>query len=152
MLIMILLKMSISRRKEKIRKMNVAENGLQMLYIFHNNNNTSSTRQKDWTNRDAVWGGGWLVGPIKHELDGNTRGRQMANTIERSEIAELIQIPLGHFASASARMHVLGWVHSGATWQIQLNSVWSTVICDVTTTAAIYAGFLFQDFWPLFCK
>jgi len=44
---MILLKMSISRRKEKKRKMNVAENGLQMLYIFHNNNNTSSTRQKD---------------------------------------------------------------------------------------------------------
>ena len=42
--------------------MNVAENGLQMLYIFHNNNNTSSTRQKDWTNRDAVWGGADLLG------------------------------------------------------------------------------------------
>jgi len=57
-------------------------------------------------------------------------------------MAELIEMPFGLWTWVSPRKHVLGWVHTGATWRIPLN-IHVRRRCGLLSN---YSDHLF--FWP----
>jgi len=104
--------------------------------------------KNSWTNHDALWDFDSGMGLRNHVLNGDPDPREGAIFKERGmprnaqrhsamscgKMAEQIKMPFGMQIRVSPGKHVLGSVHTGATWRILLNDPFAATMrpCQIT--------------------